>query len=299
MVRNVPRNPLFYLLFYLAYLMPVGFDWYLYHRWWNVRPGAAAIFLKKRVMNEALLSYSGETYLLLWATGVLGIAPGGGERQPVLGRGADGGADPRASAFGAIKDVALTSGLAGNSLTLVMLGVAVALGGGALLEDVASTGLVRNFAIGFGMLVAVNVGVVLFQRHVMSLSPREDFFLFRMHVLRLLTGHGLVILSWMVAAPDVSFRSWLYLGAMRMVLGRMPVPNKELLFASIAAAVTGAAAPEVAAVMAIQGVMHLAGHGMAWMTATAIDTACPDAEAPRPRSDVSASGPGRSMARPK
>jgi hypothetical protein len=87
---------------------------------------------------------------------------------------------------------------------------------------------------------------------------------------RLVAAYGLVTFSWIVAAPDVALRSWIYLGAMRMVLARMPVPNKEILFASVAAAATGPSAPEVAALMAMQGVMHLAGHALSWGIATAL-----------------------------
>ena len=74
-----------------------------------------------------------------------------------------------------------------------------------------------------------------------------------------------------VGLPEVGIGTWLILGALRLVIMRMPVPNKEILFAALAADLTGQASVQVAALMAAQGVLWLACHGLAWVVALIID----------------------------
>ena len=75
--------------------------------------------------------------------------------------------------------------------------------------------------------------------------------------------------SWAAALPAIDAETWFLLGALRMVIGRMPVPNKDILFAAIAVSLAGDAAIEVAALMAAQGALTLVFHGVAWAAAAA------------------------------
>ena len=50
--------------------------------------------------------------------------------------------------------------------------------------------------------------------------------------------HFLLVATWFVALPLIGVGTWLVLGALRLVIGRMPVPNKELLFAALAVSLT-------------------------------------------------------------
>jgi hypothetical protein len=63
----LPLTPLFWLVFVGGYLLPPLVEWHIYRRWWGFGPSAIGVFLKMRVMNDALFSYSGHTYLLVWA----------------------------------------------------------------------------------------------------------------------------------------------------------------------------------------------------------------------------------------
>jgi hypothetical protein len=271
LVAAVPSQPLFYLLFAAAYAIPPCFDWFFYHRWWGIGWRAIAIFLRKRIMNETLISYSGDTYLLLWATGRLGIRHEPGRAAPLLGRNGSDGLDPRRNPFAAIKDVAITSGLAGNGVTLLMLLLALALGGGDVLSSSLDAGTLRTMALGFGALVAVNIAIVLFRGRVMSLSEQETRWLFLVQLFRVLLNHALILLSWYVVMPEIAFSGWIVLGAIRMVMSRLPLPNKELLFAAVAGTLTGGASVEVAALMFVQGALHILCHGIAWAAAMLID----------------------------
>jgi hypothetical protein len=275
--RNVlgalPASLLFWLFFVGAYLLPPLTDWWIYRRWWGLGWPTTAVFLKMRVMNEALFSYSGHTYLLVWAANRMEI-----EFDPakpparILGRGDGPGADPATSPFAAVKDMAITSGLAGNLATLLMLIAALALGGDVVLDETIDPSTMKILLWSFGAMILLNVGILAFRGKVMSLPVSANLFAFRWHLFRVLAAHILLVGSWVVALPHIAFGTWFLLGALRMVIGRMPVPNKELLFAAIAVSLTGDAAVDVAALMAAQGALHLVFHAVSWGVASVIET---------------------------
>ena len=100
----LPAAPWFYILFALSYLsLPVA-DLVIFHRLWALPYRQFRLFLRKRVLNEALLGYSGEAYLYLWA-----------RKRPYL----------RVPALAAVKDVNITSALAGNIMTLALMAALV------------------------------------------------------------------------------------------------------------------------------------------------------------------------------
>ncbi|MGL6042772.1 MAG: hypothetical protein ACRC1J_02510 [Sandaracinobacteroides sp.] len=271
-IAALPLHPLFWILFIGAYALPPIADWWIYRRWWGLGAEDIGVFLKMRVMNEALFSYSGHTYLLVWAAARMGLEfdP---ERPParIMGRGDGPGVDPATSPFAAVKDMAITSGLAGNLATLLMLIAAIALGGDVVLDENVDPATMKILLWSFGAMIVLNVAILAFRGHVMSIPVKENLFAFRWHLFRVLAAHMLLVGSWVVALPHIPFGTWFLLGALRMVIGRMPLPNKELLFAAIAVGLTGDAAADVAALMAAQGALHLIFHAASWIAAAAIE----------------------------
>jgi hypothetical protein len=278
MLAVLPPSPLFWLLFVGSYAILPMTDWHIYRRWWRFDWRAISVFLKMRVMNEALFSYSGHTYLLVWAANRMGISfdPDNPPAR-IMGRGDGPGVDPAASPFAAVKDMAITSGLAGNFTTLLMLIVALRMGEGVLEESI-DPHTARILLWSFGAMIVLNIGIVIFRGRVMSLPVRENMFAFRWHLFRVLAGHLLLVGSWVVALPHIDLGTWFLLGALRMVIARMPIPNKEILFAAMAVALTGDAAADVAALMAAQGALHLVLHGLSWVIASVIEAGTPEQE---------------------
>lgn len=260
----LPANPLFYLLVAMSYMATPVTEYVIFRRWWPLTPRSLAIFSKKRVLNEAIFGYSGDAYLFLWAKKALGAR------------------DVSAGPLAAVKDVAITSALAGNVATLLMLGLALTLGGGPAVEEAFSGAAMRPVGFGFAFVISVSMGILLFSRKVMSLSARENAQIFVLHCVRLLAASGLLLLAWMLALPAVAAGTWVVLGALRMVVTRLPfVPNKELLFAAISVSLTGAAAPEVAALMAAAGALHLAGHVISYAMSSLVESRGETIEADR------------------
>ncbi|MCG2839877.1 hypothetical protein L6Q21_02630 [Sandaracinobacter sp. RS1-74] len=273
-VDVVPANPLFWLLFLGSYFLPPLTEWIIYRRWWKFGWPAFAVFLRMRVMNDALFSYSGHSYLLVWATRHLGIEFDPKAPPPrILGRGDGPGVDPASSPFAAVKDMAITSGLAGIFSTLVLLLLALGMDGADVLGTALDPRTLRVLIGSFAALLVLNLGILAFRGNVMSLPPRENLFAFRWHLCRVLLAQALLVGSWAVALPGIAFETWFLLGALRMVIMRMPVPNKEILFAAIAVSLTGDASLEIAALMAAQGALQLVLHVVSWAGAGAIDAA--------------------------
>ena len=251
----LPANPIFYLLVAMSYMATPVTEYIIFRRWWPLTPRALAVFSKKRVLNEAVFGYSGDAYLFMWAKKALDA------RQV--------GAGPLA----AVKDVAITSALAGNVATLLMLGLALSMGGGEAVQAAFTGGAMRSVGFGFAFVISISLAILLFSRRVMSLPLRENFVIFLLHCARLLIGSALLLMAWIVALPSVDVGTWIVLGALRMVVTRLPfVPNKELLFAAIGVSLTGSAAPEVAALMAAAGALHLVSHVISYVGASTIES---------------------------
>jgi hypothetical protein len=255
MLDVLPANPLFYLLVAMSYMATPVTEYVIFRRWWPLTPRALAVFSKKRVLNEAVFGYSGDAYLFMWAKKALGAR--------------EVGAGPLA----AVKDVAITSALAGNVATLLMLALALSMGGGPAVEQAFTGGAMRSAGFGFAFVISISMAILLFSSRVMSLSAWENTIIFLLHCGRLLIGSALLLLAWIIALPSVDVGTWIVLGALRMVVTRLPfVPNKELLFAAIGVTLTGAAAPEVAALMAAAGALHLVSHVITYAGASYIES---------------------------
>lgn len=264
-VDVLPRNPLFWIFLALSYLSLPFYNWIINRRWWPLSWRAIAVFQRVRVMNESLFSYSGDTYFLMWIT----RSQRGAEATTALPEHRR--RHPGATPFSAVKDSAIVSGLVGNGFTLAMLMLAIVMGGQALIDTIDPRTLLLAIQV-FGLLILVNLGIVLFRGRLLSLSSFELSRLLVLHLLRVGFGHVFIILSWAVALPQVPLRMWILMGAIRLVIGRIPVPNKELLFGALAATLAGSASEDVAALMAVQGPLHLVCHAIFFAAAAAIES---------------------------
>jgi hypothetical protein len=263
-IAVLPASLLFWLLLVAGYLLPPLVEWHIYRRWWGFGPAAIGVFLKMRVMNDALFSYSGHTYLLVWASRYLGVAFDPQDPPRILGRGGGPGVDPAENPVAAVKDMAITSGIAGVIATLVLLLLALGLDGADTISTTLDPRTITILLWSFGAMILLNLSIILFRHNVMTLPVRENMFAFGWHMFRVLAVQGLLVASWAVALPGIDGETWFVLGALRMVIMRMPVPNKEVLFAAIAVSLAGDTAQDVAALMAAQGALHLLFHAAAW-----------------------------------
>lgn len=275
----LPASPLFWLVLIGGYLLPPLVEWFIYRRWWDLDMRSIGVFLKMRVMNDALFSYSGHTYLLVWASRRLGFSFDPADPPRILGRGGGPGVDPAENPVAAVKDMAITSGIAGVLATLVLLLAALLIAGTGPIGSSLDPRTVTILVWSFGAMIVLNLGIILFRDNVMTLPVRANMFAFWWHLFRVFAVQALLVASWALALPGIEGRTWFLLGALRMVVMRMPVPNKEVLFAAIAVSLAGDTAQDIAALMAAQGALHLIFHALAWGVAASLDGRQP-ADAP-------------------
>jgi hypothetical protein len=212
--HSVPTDPRFYIAFVLLYLSPVTGDYIIFRRLWRI-PGAGFVaLLKKRIANEVVLGYSGEAYFYAWAR----------QRSEMV-----------AAPFGAVKDVSFLSAIAGNAMTLTMMAIALPLG-----TDLIPPNDFRAIAWAGVIVICMSLPFLIFSKRVFSQDRRTLWWIFMIHMLRLIAGSVLIALAWHYALPTVSVWMWLFLSAGRLLVSRLPlVPNKDLLFANFAILLIG------------------------------------------------------------
>jgi hypothetical protein len=204
----VPSSPLIWLVFAASYFTGPVADWIIFRKLWGIPFSGLIPLIKKLIGNELLLGYIGEVYFYDWA------------RRRVKMEG---------SPFGAVKDVAILSALAGNLLTFIMLAIAWPL--------IAQLGFSKNGHLLTGSIAIVMVTsglIMLFRKGLIGLPRADLIYVFTVHTLRILVGTGLNALVWHLILPQVSIGSWLLLSTIRLLLSRLPLlPNKDLAFAAI------------------------------------------------------------------
>lgn len=244
LTRMVPANPLFYGAFALFYLAQPLFDYVIFRRLWGIPFDGLIALIKKRIANDALVGYSGDAYFYAWAR----------QRTDIV-----------AAPFGAVKDCSILSAMAGNAITLAMVAGALPFGW-RLLDPAQRHTLIWSTLI----VVAMSVPWLIFSRRVFSQPRGTLWWIFMIHVVRLIVLSAALALAWHFALPRVSLGLWLLLVAGRLLVSRLPLlPNKDLLFANLAIALIGEGAAVsglVAFVAALTLLIHivlLAAFGLA------------------------------------
>jgi hypothetical protein len=235
--RTLPANPLFWLSFAAYYFALPYADWLIFRRLWNLPKGGFIALLRKLISNELLFSYSGEVWFYAWAR----------RHGQII-----------ASPFGAIKDVSILSALAGNLMTLAMLAVAWPLIGSLPPQFHGRT------VFGSGLALVGLSTVIFFLKSWIFTLPRSQLrSIFAVHAARLIATTLLSGLMWHLALPEMSLVWLVLLATCQLLVTRLPlVPNKDLVFASLAVTLVGHAAP-ITAVIAMIATCLLAMHLLA------------------------------------
>jgi hypothetical protein len=235
----VPTSLAFWGLFAISYLIGPATDWFIFHRLWGVGASAFGALIRKLIYNEMLVGYFGEVYFYGWARHNLQFVT---------------------TPFGAVKDVAVLSAVAGNVTTLVFLAVAfpfVRLL--PLHEHTTAIGLSLAFVIG------TSLAVMLLRGALFSLERSELRMVFAVHLFRILATTVLSAALWHLVLPDVALGWWLLLVTIRLLISRLPfVPNKDIVFAGIAVLALGEV--EISALMALMAGLILAAHVLAGLS---------------------------------
>ena len=237
-VAVVPTSPAFWGLFAIVYFLPVACDFLIFRYLWRI-PGEGFIALtRKQVSNELLLGYVGEVYFYSWA------------RKKV---------DMQSSPFGAVKDVAILSALAGNFVTLVMIAIAYPMVTAVEFSVISAKLHVTEamLALSIAIVVLIPMLAILFGKRLFSLSRRQLVTITAIHMSRIVINGFLAALCWNLALPAVELSWWVLLATIRLLISRLPLATqKDIVFAGIAVFVVGRD-HEIAALIAFWAAIQL------------------------------------------
>lgn len=236
----VPGSLFFWMAFALYYLSGPLSEWVIFRRLWSIPAEGFAALLRKLVSNEILLGYLGEVYFYAWArrSAKITTAP-----------------------FGAIKDVTILSALAGNGVTLVMVAFAAPLLG-------AVDARLNTWEVGGSILfvLATSLVAMLLRRRLFTLPRTELWVVAGIHLLRIIATTVLAAMMWHMLLPDIPLSWWILLGTLRQLVSRLPfLPNKDVVFAGMAAFLIGRDS-EIVAAMALMATLILAAHLLVGIT---------------------------------
>lgn len=230
----VPASPLFWAVFAVSYLAGPASDWIIFRKLWGVGRRAFDALIRKLIYNELLLGYLGEVYFYTWAR----------RKLPT-----------DASPFGAVKDVAIMSAIAGNIMTLALIALAY-----PYLSLLPLAQYANDIFWSLAFVVAISLVPFVWRRQIFSLARRELWFVFGVHIGRIVATTLLSAVLWALVLPDVQIGWWLVLSAIRLLVSRLPfVPNKDVVFAGIAVLALGQDV-EIAALMAMMAALILSTH---------------------------------------
>ena len=214
LLHAVPRSPLFWATFVLAYLVTPASEWLIYRRLWRLPASGFLALLRKRVSNEIVMGYSGEVYFYAWARA----------HAPLVG-----------APFGAIKDVSILSAAVANLCTLLLVAACWPLLGGLHL------GADLWVVAGSAMIVGVpSLLALLFRNRIFTSHGSELAMISAVHFARIVVTTLLAACLWALVIPSAPLVWWLALAALRLLVSRLPLlPNKDVVFAGLVAFAVG------------------------------------------------------------
>jgi len=240
----LPGSPWFYILSIMMFLVPVLCEMWSYHLITNNNiPQGMRIFSRKRVYNEALISYSGEAYLSAKLANIAGY----NYRKALI----------------AVKDNNLISALVSNSWTIMLVGLLLVLDRADILRDIwdVSPPLISSFA---AVCIGLYGFILIFLRRLTSLNLHLIFKIGLVHLGKVLVVAFLQILQWTHAIPLEAMMTWLIFLTVQVLLKRIPgLPNADLVFLGVGLSLAGFAqstVQEVAAILIAAAVMMQLTH---------------------------------------
>ena len=256
----LPTTPWFYILLLLMYATLPATEMVLYGKAWKADAWALLpALLRKRVLNNDVLGYSGEAYFLVWARRHTNL----GYRQ----------------VFETIKDNTIISSVASTSVAFLLLATFF-LGGQIELLTQYLPGDSSLFAAGVAIFILVVVVGVNFRRTIFSLPASLLLLIGAGHLTRFVLNNGFQVTQWAVVISGVSVGSWITLLAVHIVINQVPfVPSRGLVFMSAGVGLSGPLHIPEAALASMLLAQALIDQGLNLLTyagTTALDAATVD-----------------------
>jgi len=216
----LPTTPWFYVLLLLMYATLPAAEVVIYGRAWTTSGWhLLPVLLRKRVLNNDVLGYSGEAYFYVWTA-----------RHTPLGHG---------DILRTIKDNTIISSVASTSVAFLLLAAFFFTGQIELLTRYLPAET-STLAGGAAVIICVIAVGLTFRRALFSLSGSLLLWIGLAHLARFLLNNGLQITQWAVVIPSVSVGTWITLLSLYIVINQIPfVPTRSLVFVSAGVELSG------------------------------------------------------------
>lgn len=214
-LRSLPSNPLFYLLYFVIYFsLPVA-EVLIYRIKWPVTfTNSFAVFIQKKVLNTDVIGYSGELYLYHWAKNKL-------DRTT-------------RDALNFIKDNNILSSVASTLITILLLIFFVTQGYISINQYIGDITLTNWILIGT-ILVAAAFVIYRFRKSIISMNRADSVKIFSLHAFRIIFINFLQILQWKIGRPEIALSVWFTFSAVQILSSRIPfLPTTDALFVNVA-----------------------------------------------------------------
>ncbi|MEM9013632.1 MAG: hypothetical protein AAGB02_00860 [Pseudomonadota bacterium] len=207
----LPQSPWFYLFFALRYLAVPISEIAIYEIVWSVPlVRHFSVFIRKRVYNFAVLGYSGEAFLTIWARRQLHLS----DKTILMG----------------VKDNNLLSAFMSNSTTVIMIAV-LAITGGLQAGLNAFPGAGVLFTLAFISASTLAIAVATFREKLIALPKGVLPRLLGVHAFRQFVIICLHAAMYAAALPEAPLMAWVTFIAMQLVLSRIPfMPNQDIVY---------------------------------------------------------------------
>ena len=207
--EGLPTTPWFYVIFLMMYFLLPAYEGLIYRKLWGTAVRRSfPMLVRKRVLNNDVVGYSGEVYLYWW-----------GRRHTPH---ADG------YVFRSIKDNAIASSLASTTALILLVGAFLLTGQVALVDLVGDQDPIYVLFgfIAAGVLVALGYR---FRRTLFSLPRGTVIGLFATHLSRFVVMYSLQVLQWWVVLPEAPLRVWATMLVVGTLTSRIPfLPARDL-----------------------------------------------------------------------
>ncbi len=240
---SLPTTPWFYVLLLLMYATLPATEAILYGRTWTARyRDLLPVLLRKRVLNNDVLGYSGEAYFYLWVQRHTNLA--------------------RRQIAETIKDNTIISSVASTTVAFLLLAAFFLTGQIALLDpylpDATST-----LAGGLAILIGLTAVGITFRRAIFSLPVALLGLFAAGHLMRFVLNNGFQVVQWAVVIPEVPLGSWITLLALYIIINQVPfVPARGLFFLSASVELSGPLQIPTAAVASMLLAQNLIDRGL-------------------------------------
>lgn len=238
-LQGLPRNPGFYVLLVVLYILLPTIQFLAYRVVWDFRPGhAIRAFIKKRILNREVLGYSGEVYIFAWARDHIAMS--------------------NRSLMECIRDMNIISAVA-STLTAVLLLAFFALEGQVNVRNLIGETQAAVLIGGIGGTLILLAIVFTRRKWLFSMPWKQTRIIFGLHVARVLVRQVLEITMWHFAMPGVSIETWFTYAAASIIVYRLPfIPNQDLLMTGVAVSIAGVMGVSEAHILALFGIVPLA-----------------------------------------